>query len=296
LEPVLLLFAAGGSIGLIFPFGKLAGELGIPPLVYVGLSAAGASLILVLTSVVLGIRLSLSAAVLRYGMAAGLLTFAIPFGALLAVIPHLGSGIPAILQSLAPILTLTIVYAFRIEEPNGLRALGLAMGLAGAIIILLTRNTGALATPSPAGWYAVAILTPLSLAAGNVYRTTHWPRGQRPLPLAVWTLATAAAAMLAMVPFAYPFNEIASALERGWRLIGLQSLATGIGYAFFFRLQEVGGPVYLSQISYVNTGVGLGFAIIFFDEQLTLWAWIAVILVFAGVALVNRTPARIPGG
>jgi drug/metabolite transporter (DMT)-like permease len=44
----------------------------------------------------------------------------------------------------------------------------------------------------------------------------------------------------------------------------------------------------------VNTGVGLGFAIIFFGEQLTLWAWIAVILVFAGVALVNRTPARFP--
>ena len=66
-------------------------------------------------------------------------------------------------------------------------------------------------------------------------------------------------------------------------------MATGIGYAFFFRLQQVGGPVYLSQISYVNTGVGVAFAVLFFGEQLTPWLWLAVALVFVGVALVNRT-------
>ena len=66
-------------------------------------------------------------------------------------------------------------------------------------------------------------------------------------------------------------------------------MATGIGYAFFFRLQQVGGPVYLSQISYVNTAVGLAFAVLLFGERLNAWIWLAVALVFAGVALVNRT-------
>ena len=46
IEPVLLLFAAGFSIGLIFPFGRLAGEAGIPPLIFAGMSAAGASIVL----------------------------------------------------------------------------------------------------------------------------------------------------------------------------------------------------------------------------------------------------------
>jgi hypothetical protein len=44
-------------------------------------------------------------------------------------------------------------------------------------------------------------------------------------------------------------------LAGGWHLILMQSLATGFGYAFFFRLQQVGGPIYLSRISYVNTAV-----------------------------------------
>ena len=55
--------------------------------------------------------------------------------------------------------------------------------------------------------------------------------------------------------------------NEGWRLMLLQSLVTGIGYAFFFRLQQVGGPVYLSQISYVNTGVGVAFAVLAFRES-----------------------------
>ena len=53
-----------------------------------------------------------------YAAIAGQLTFAIPFGMLVVVIPHLGSGIPAIFQSLAPIITLAIVLALGLERPN----------------------------------------------------------------------------------------------------------------------------------------------------------------------------------
>jgi drug/metabolite transporter (DMT)-like permease len=62
-----------------------------------------------------------------------------------------------------------------------------------------------------------------------------------------------------------------------------------VGYAFFFRLQQVGGPIYLSQISYVNTAVGLVFAVFLLGEAISAWIWLAALLVFAGVALVNRT-------
>ena len=85
---------------------------------------------------------------------------------------------------------------------------------------------------------------------------------------------------------------IGPALRTGWWLIALQSLATGVGYAFFFRLQQIGGPVYLSQISYVNTGVGVAFAVLLFGERLSVWIWLAV-----GAGLCrrgDRQPARRP--
>ena len=71
------------------------------------------------------------------------------------------------------------------------------------------------------------------------------------------TLAAAACGIFLLLVLAQLTGHggaIVEPLETGWRLMLLQSLATGVGYAFFFRLQQVGGPVYLSQISYVNTG------------------------------------------
>ena len=108
------------------------------------------------------------------------------------------------------------------------------------------------------------------------------------------TLAAAACGIFLLLVLAQLTGHggaIVEPLENGWRLMLLQSLATGIGYAFFFRLQQVGGPVYLSQISYVNTAVGVAFAVLLFGERLNAWIWLAVALVFAGVALVNRTYA-----
>ena len=64
--------------------------------------------------------------------------------------------------------------------------------MAGAIIILVSRNAGALDADAPFGWYLAALVTPAALAAGNVYRSTHWPQGKGPLPLATLTLAAAA--------------------------------------------------------------------------------------------------------
>lgn len=292
LEPLLLLFAAGFCIGLIFPLGKMAAGLGLSPLLYAGLCATGASLVLAIICKIRGECIVIDAETLRYAAIAGQITFAIPFGTLFVVIPHLGSGIPAILQSLAPILTLGLVSVLGVERPGTLRTAGLLTGMAGTSIILLQRNSDTVDAHAGIGWYLLALVTPASLAAGNVFRTTHWPNGRGPLPLAMLTLAGAACGIATLAValhlaghLPYPSTSITSGLT----LIAAQSLAVGIGYAFFFRLQQVGGPVYLSQISYVNTGVGVAFAVLLFAERLSLWVWVSVGLILAGVAMVNRS-------
>lgn len=296
-EPVALLLAAGFCIGLIFPLGRMAGEAGIAPLLFAALAAAGASLVLGAITLASAQRLPFDASTLGYAAVAGQLTFALPFGTLVLVIPHLGSGVPAILQSLAPIATLAIVLVLGLERPNFLRTLGLATGMAGALIILVSRNAGGPGTEAGFGWYLAALATPAALAAGNVFRSTHWPKGKGPMPLATLTLAAAALGLglvVAVQALAGDLAGVGQALRAGWWLVVAQGLATGVGYAFFFRLQQIGGPVYLSQISYVNTAVGVAFAVLLFDERLSLWVWLAVALVFAGVAIVNRTALRAP--
>ena len=292
-EPLMLLFAAGGFVGLIFPMAKLAGQQDLSPLAYAGFAAAGAAVVLAVIARISGETLAFGGREIAYALVAGQLTFAIPFGTLAAIIPLAGSGVPAILQSLAPLLTLGIVVAIGYEQPGLWRSVGLATGFAGVLLILFARGAAGDAEGGRLFWYLVALVTPLSLAAGNVYRSTAWPQGARALPLATVTLAAAAAGLL-LLGFVFAGLGIGSSpltgLSQGWPLIALQSLFTGIGYAFFFRLQQVGGPVYLSQISYVNTGVGVIFAVAVFGERLPLAAWIAAACIFVGIALVTFAP------
>ena len=225
LEPVLLLFAAGSCIGLIFPLGRLAGEAGVPPLLYAAASAFGASLVLFAAARLSGSPAAARKGVLTYALVAGQLTFAIPFGMLVAVIPHLGSGIPAILQSLAPIITLAIVATLGLERPSLLRLVGLASGLAGAVLILISRNSGSFGETAPAIWYVAALTTPLALAAGNVFRTVAWPQAEKPLPLAAVTwasepdwyasspIARRAFCSACGTPLGFRFNENASGID-----------------------------------------------------------------------------------
>lgn len=291
-EPLLLLFAAGAFVGLIFPLAKIAGTQGLSPLIYAGLAAAGASVVLALITRVSGQAQAYGAGDYRYALIAGQLTFAIPFGTLVAIIPITGSGVPAILQSLAPLITLGMVYAIGYERPSLWRSLGLAIGFCGVLLILFARGSGSDASAAMLPWYVAALTTPVALAAGNVYRSTGWPKGSKSLPLATLTLAAAALGLLLLAALFFAAGIIGNpltGLAAGWPLILLQSVVTGIGYGFFFRLQQVGGPVYLSQISYVNTGVGLIFAAGVFQETLPVAAWLAIPFIFAGIALVTLT-------
>jgi drug/metabolite transporter (DMT)-like permease len=63
-------------------------------------------------------------------------------------------------------------------------------------------------------------------------------------------------------------------------------------FAFFFRLQAVGGPVYLSQIGYVAAAVGLFAGTIFLGEHYQLLTWIGAVIITAGVFITTRAQSQ----
>jgi len=293
-EPLLLLLATGAGVGTIFPLGNIAVGQGLAPLLYVGAASLGGTVVLALLTYLSGSALLPDRAALRYALISGQLTIAIPFTAIVLVMQHLGSALPAIFQTLIPIATLAIVYVMRLEKPSAMRMFGLALGVAGAAIILVTREHGDGEAGSSIFWYLAALIAPAVLAVGNVYRSVGWPADDPPaLQLATWTLATAALSLICLLVFwSGGIGTIAEQIAAGWRLIALQSVALGVGYAFYFRLQRVGGPVYISQLSYVNTAVGVLFAVALFGETISLWSWLALALTALGVFIVNATAHR----
>ena len=63
-------------------------------------------------------------------------------------------------------------------------------------------------------------------------------------------------------------------------------------FVFFFRLQVVGGPVYLSQIGYVAAAVGLFSGTFFLGERYGVLTWLGAAIVVVGVIVTTRAQAR----
>lgn len=288
-EPLALLLACGLCLGTIFPLGRIAQQQGISALTYIFTTAAGAGVVLAVLSWMTGQSLRPSKAAFRYAAISGQLTFAIPWGCVVVVLPKLGSALPAIIQCLTPMTTLALVYFLRLEKPNLLRITGLLIGFSGIVIVLILQNQQTNTESAALVWYAVALITPAVLAIGNVYRSTNWPQTtNHPLQLAAWSMFAASFSMFCLSLITRGISgALLNELISGWHFLLAQGLTTGAGFAFFFRLQLIGGPIYVSQLSYVNTAVGVGFAVILLAEVLSPWTYLALAFSFLGILIVN---------
>jgi len=54
-------------------------------------------------------------------------------------------------------------------------------------------------------------------------------------------------------------------------------------FSLFFRLQQVGGPTYLSQIGYIAAGVALAFATLFLGERYSTVTWLGAVSIVIGI-------------
>jgi len=284
IESLLLLLSTGGLLGAIFPVTKAAQGLGVAPLPWAFSMLAGAGLILALMARAKGAPVPVGGRYLRYFAASGFLSAALPNVVLFFVLPRLGAGLASVVYTLPPILTLLMALAVRIERPDRWRVAGIGLGFAGALMIVGPR--GSLPSPELAGWMALAFVMPVSVAAGNVYRTMAWPPGAKSAALAAGTMLGGAAwVMLALVATGAVADLPTLALAPG--LAALQIAVTAFTYVLYFRLQVVAGPVYLSQIGYVMTAVGLGTGTLLFGERYSLWVWSGAGVIVAGVMLVS---------
>ena len=63
-------------------------------------------------------------------------------------------------------------------------------------------------------------------------------------------------------------------------------------FPVYFRLQAVGGPVYLSQIGYVAAAVGLFSGTLFLGEHYQGLTWAGAVIIVAGVFITTKAQGR----
>lgn len=287
---LLLLIATGALLGLSTNLAKLAAAEGIPATPFLILSGGGAALVLAVLAAARGHRVPLTPRALEYFLVAGLVSFAAPNLILFSAVPHVGAGFAALTIAFPPLLTYLGALALGMERFQARRAAGVALALAGAVLLAWAKFETPDAAP---GWILATLCAPVLLAAGNLYRTLRWPPGVPPdvlAPgmLAASTLLVVAAALPAGLPV-LPVQPTATAL--GW--VALQVAAFALQYLLYFDLQRRGGPVVLSLLGSVAALVGLPIAILALGEPVPGLLAPAALLIAAGIALVNRP--RTPG-
>ncbi|MCR6659915.1 MAG: DMT family transporter [Asticcacaulis sp.] len=171
-----LLVITGALLGLSLPFGKIATEAGVPPVVWAFVISAGGGGAILAAMLLRGERVRLTARKLRYFLITAAITYALPNLLLFSVMPHVGAGYAGIMYTLSPILTLVLSILFGVRKPNLLGILGIAIGFVGAVMVATTR--GQLGEPAALFWVAVALV----IRSASPAATSTAPSTGRPTP------------------------------------------------------------------------------------------------------------------
>ena len=284
-----LLLTTGALLGLTPPFGKMATESGIPAVLWAFVISFGAGSVLLCVLLARRRTFALTFHRLRYFVIAATVSYAIPNILMFSAVPHLGAGYTGIMFTLSPVMTLMLSILLSVRRPNRLGIAGIGVGFLGAIMVAATR--GEAGQPAEFFWVLVGLLIPVCLATGNIYRTMDWPEATGPIELAVGSNLAAATMLLAGL-FVLEDASSFELLARTPLLVFAQVASATAMFAVFFRLQAVGGPVYLSQIGYVAAAVGLLVGILFLGERYSLLTWAGAAIVTAGVVMTTKAQTQ----
>ena len=279
---VLLLLACGLLISLTYALGKLATQAGVEGIELLFWQISGSVLIVLPSAWWAGQLPKLRKDHVRYYILAGLMGFTGPYLITYWVLNYIPSGLVGVVASLSPLLTFAIVLVLFRGKANFASGLGLVLGFAGVLAILLPKNS--LPSPNMFIWVLLACASPLLLAIGNVYRTRAWPANGKPLQMAAGLLTSQWALLLPVYAVTQPVGLPTQALFTVMSI----AVVSGFFYLISFELQRRTTPVFVGQLGYVIALCSLLIGILFFNETPSLWVWAGAALIAVGVYWVSN--------
>ncbi|SDN70127.1 DMT family transporter [Vreelandella arcis] len=289
LAPLMYLLACGALLGLSTNLAKLAGEMQLSAVAFLFWSISGAALILLVLAAFRRNLPPVNLRTLEYYAVSGLLGVAGANLLFFLAIPHVGAGFVALIITLPPLLTYVGALTLKMERFQVTRAAGVISALAGAITLAFHKLS---APDANYLWILLALIGPVLLAIGNLYRTLRWPVGVSSDALAPGMLIAAAVILLCVSLL--PGFSLGVSTDRFLpiMLIGVQALVFAGQFLLLFLLQKSGGPVFLSLLGSVGAVVGVPVAILLQGETAPEGLLLGALLIGAGIALLNIGKAK----
>ena len=289
-HPVPLLLITGVLLGLVFPLGKVAVEAGVSPIVWALVIAAGSGIGLAWPLVRRLRERDWPEGFLRYSVISGLVSNILPNLIVFSAAPNLGAGYVGLMFTLSPVCTLALSLMAGMRRPSGLALAGIAIGFFGAVVLVLGKGETRV-TDVPILWLGLALLIPVFLGLGNIYRGMAWPKASGAVELASASNIASALMLLALVPIIGGMDSL-SKLADVPDLTAIQIVLSCAYYIALFALQRAGGPVYLSQIGYVGATVALVVGVAALDERYGLLTWVGAAIVLIGIGFAVKAQMR----
>ena len=284
-----LLLFMGLIWGLALSLSKLAGINGGHPIGLALWQVCVAGTMLLLVSVFSGKPPPLRRDVLRFNLICGVSGVAFPAIALFWSALKLPAGIVAISFASMPLFTYLLSVLFGIEAGAARRLAGVFVGLLG--IALLMVPEGALPSPDLAPWVLLALAASVSMSVENFVAGGYRPENVSSLQLSCGRQFGAAVFLLPLTVV----TGTAITMTDGWGVVQWAATATGvisgIAYTCLLYVIRSSGPVFASQTAYIITLAGVGWGMVIFGEQHSVYIWLSLVLTLVAIALVTpRTP------
>ncbi len=291
-QPLALLFIVGGLLAVSTVIAKAAPIFGWHPLALLQWSILGGAAGLFALSRLLSAGANRQDRPVVEGGRRKLVTHLV-FSGLLFIAPNMiavvaaskvGAGFISLSYAFPLVLTYALAVVLRLERFRLLMGAGVLFGLLGGVLLAIS---GAEMSVDASWWSLFALTIPLFLATGNIFRSMHWPKGARPIDLALGMMAVGFLALSVFTAAVGVPVAPAAWTPEATGLLGAQIAIFALQYGLYFRLQQTAGPVYLSQIGSVAAVIGLGLGYLVFGEEPNAAKLAAVVAVGAGIVLVT---------
>jgi drug/metabolite transporter (DMT)-like permease len=295
--PIALLIAAALVYPLVFTFNRIAADAGAGFAGHAFWQTFLAGLALMIVAALQGDRVTFGWAYLRAYVVVGALGFGLPMALLTFVAPELPTSVVSLVLALSPTFTYLASVVFRLDRLALLGIVGILLGFAGVAVILAPDE--ALPGADAAGWFALALLTPVMLAICNVSAALLRPPEATSTVMGSGFLLGAA---LVIAPLALIFE--AAGVGAGHIYLPtsgdalLAALGGGAVNAVFIVLFAVivsrYGPTFFAQFNYLAVVSAIGWGFVIFGEQPNIYVLIALGLMTAGVVISELRHPRLP--
>nr|WP_299406653.1 DMT family transporter [uncultured Roseobacter sp.] len=200
---------------------------------------------------------------------------------------HLPAGILSILLSMVPMWAFPIALLMGLDRFSWRRITGLALGLFG---VLLIAAPGASAMDLAVFWVLVALVSGICYGLEGNLVAKFGTAGMDPFQVLYGASLMGGIIMLPVALLSGQWIAVDAALTTEGQALILASIIHVLVYTGYVWLVGRAGSVFAVQVSYLVTGFGVLWAKLILDESYPAGIWAALLLMFAGMYLVQPRP------